>query len=166
MRSERPMRRCRMFGRQAWPLFLCLAVCLAIVPLAGEAGSRSHSNVRQLSTPFKAKKQSRRRSIKAPRRVRNRSNRWKRARSPWSRARSRRMSTIPQIRSTRRRASRYGVDPDLLLRIPGPGAFNADDLRTLRMLGIPVIPGVPPIAILSPDDRDRDTAEAIIERGR
>jgi hypothetical protein len=62
--------------------------------------------------------------------------------------------SMPQI-GFRRGALRYGVDPDLLLRTPVTGSIPAEDEEALKAMGIPAIPGVPPIVIIAPPERDK-----------
>lgn len=138
-----------------WLALLLTAMGFALAPISTNGGEASKPSIRQLSTPF------------SPRAEARRSHRWRsagraraysymrgKAMNPWPYAKAKRMAHLNQLRSAKRRGKRYGIDVDQLLRTPGPAAAR-EEFAEVEALGIPVIPGVPPIIIIAPDNPEK-----------
>ena len=168
---------CRKSLAGLWLRSLAVAagLMLACVCASGEPGPRIR--VKQLCAPLDATDHAR-----APRRATSQragasAARRRQAASPWPRAKVRHMVSLAQLVSVGRiKRSRYSslnadfrpasshvIDVDQLLRAPAHDG-DRDNHTAAYALGIPIIPGVPPIVIIAPPQRDRHPLETAARR--
>ena len=74
------------------------------------------------------------------------------------------LSGHSSLRAHRRPAFGHVIDVDQLLKAPRPDSYGENDLAAIRALGIPVIPDVPPIVIITPARREKHPLDATSHR--
>ena len=158
-------------------LLLVLAAGFLLSPLRASGELALGSLVRQLSTPMHVKDHARAPRRAISQRVRASAARRRQWASPWPRAKVRHMVSLAQLVSVGRiKRSRYSslhadlrpafghvIDVDQLLRAPARDG-DRDNHTATNALGIPIIPGVPPIVIIAPPQRDRHPLETAARR--
>jgi hypothetical protein len=157
----------------AWLLALCFGTVLGTGGSDAARRLASSPQIRQLSAPFQPRDDLRRlaprrsrRSIIAAHRMNARELFLARQTRLGTRSAAVRQRGPRRKNLMRRPPLARDVVVDQLLAVPRGDASDVERFNTVRALGVPIIPGVPPIAIIDPPRAERLPEHIIRRRAR